>query len=82
MLDLVKVEHIIVRKVIKKKEKIIIDQDTLNQSFKQVLSLLIEHQSSWPFQQPVSLEEAEDYYDIIKNPMDLSTMRSNINRSK
>lgn len=30
--------------------------------------------TAWPFQRPVSEDEAPDYYDHIKYPMDLKTM--------
>ncbi|KAG5438583.1 hypothetical protein PCANB_002688 [Pneumocystis canis] len=39
--------------------------------------LLVEmqnHPSAWPFVQPVNKDEVPDYYDVIKEPMDLSTM--------
>lgn len=32
------------------------------------------HPSAWPFLQPVNRDEVTDYYDVIKEPMDLSTM--------
>ena len=32
------------------------------------------HSSAWPFLQPVNKDEVADYYDVIKEPMDLSTM--------
>lgn len=41
---------------------------------KQVLSQIKNHNSSWPFLKPVEEDEAPDYYDHIKYPMDLKTM--------
>ncbi|CAG8579648.1 10329_t:CDS:2, partial [Paraglomus brasilianum] len=35
---------------------------------------LKKHNSSWPFQKPVDPEEVPDYYTVITNPMDLSTI--------
>lgn len=29
---------------------------------------------SWPFHQPVNRKFVKDYYDVIKHPMDLSTL--------
>ncbi|KJP89567.1 hypothetical protein AK88_00778 [Plasmodium fragile] len=40
-----------------------------------VLDFLEKQQSAWPFLKPVSLSEAPDYYDIIKEPTDILTMR-------
>ncbi|CAD2101302.1 histone acetyltransferase GCN5, putative [Plasmodium vinckei] len=40
-----------------------------------VLDYLEKQQSAWPFLKPVSLSEAPDYYDIIKEPTDILTMR-------
>lgn len=39
-----------------------------------ILTELQNHASAWPFLQPVNKEEVPDYYDFIKEPMDLSTM--------
>jgi len=39
-----------------------------------LLSDLQGHPQAWAFLQPVNGEEVEDYYDVIKRPMDLSTM--------
>jgi len=40
-----------------------------------VLESLMEHRASWPFRQPVDAEKHPDYYRLIKNPMDLSTVQ-------
>lgn len=39
-----------------------------------LLSELQNHPSAWPFVQPVNREEVPDYYEVIKEPMDLTTM--------
>ncbi|KAI8380363.1 hypothetical protein BD560DRAFT_388042 [Blakeslea trispora] len=47
----------------------------------QMLYLVEEMQNyteSWPFLEPVSIEEVADYYDIIKDPMDLATLEENV----
>ncbi|XP_051255541.1 tyrosine-protein kinase BAZ1B [Dicentrarchus labrax] len=40
----------------------------------EILKKLIKFRYSWPFREPVSPEEAEDYLDIISQPMDFQTM--------
>jgi histone acetyltransferase len=47
-----------------------------------ILNKLKQHQSAWPFKEPVNREEVKDYYDVIKEPMDLSTIESKINGKK
>ncbi|WWC89250.1 uncharacterized protein L201_004170 [Kwoniella dendrophila CBS 6074] len=39
-----------------------------------VLNDLQEEQSAWPFTKPVDGNMVQDYYEVIKEPMDLSTM--------
>ncbi|XP_042430297.1 histone acetyltransferase GCN5-like [Zingiber officinale] len=39
-----------------------------------LLKLMFEHPDAWPFKEPVDAREVPDYYDIIKDPMDLRTM--------
>ncbi|KAH8921088.1 Bromodomain-containing protein [Atractiella rhizophila] len=39
-----------------------------------ILADLQNHPSSWAFQRPVNKEEVQDYYEVIKNPMDLETL--------
>ena len=46
-------------------------------NYNQLLHLLNDLQNNsnaWPFQQPVNKDEVADYYDVIKEPMDLATM--------
>ncbi|CAN6441147.1 unnamed protein product [Victoria cruziana] len=33
-----------------------------------------DHQDAWPFREPVDARDVPDYYDIIKDPIDLKTM--------
>lgn len=40
-------------------------------SCEKILELLKTHKSAWPFRDPVKREEVPDYYDIIKEPIDL-----------
>ncbi|PFH53843.1 hypothetical protein AMATHDRAFT_83748 [Amanita thiersii Skay4041] len=39
-----------------------------------ILKDLQGHPQGWPFLTPVNAEDVPDYYDVIKNPMDFSTM--------
>lgn len=50
------------------------DFDKLAMHFSSVLNAVRQHQSSWPFLQPVSAAEVPDYYEHIKYPMDLRSM--------
>ncbi|TBU03607.1 GCN5-like bromodomain-containing histone acetyltransferase [Hamiltosporidium magnivora] len=43
-----------------------------------VISELQAHPSAWPFLKPVNKQEVPDYFHVIKNPMDLSTMERNL----
>lgn len=43
-----------------------------------IVRKLEEQHFAWPFRQPVNPDEVPDYLDIIKEPMDLSTMEQKI----
>ncbi|KAA1474031.1 Bromodomain-containing protein [Dentipellis sp. KUC8613] len=43
-------------------------------AMERILSELQNNPSAWPFMQPVNASEVPDYYEIIKSPMDFSTM--------
>uniref|UniRef100_A0A8C6J7N4 Tyrosine-protein kinase BAZ1B n=1 Tax=Melopsittacus undulatus TaxID=13146 RepID=A0A8C6J7N4_MELUD len=46
------------------------------QKCEEILSKLIKYRFSWPFREPVTTEEAEDYFEVISNPMDFQTIQS------
>lgn len=39
----------------------------------------MDHDNSWPFRKPVDAKKVPDYYDIIKDPMDLEKIQTNLN---
>jgi histone acetyltransferase len=43
-----------------------------------LLNEMQNHASAWPFVQPVNKEEVPDYYEVIKEPMDLSIMEQRL----
>lgn len=50
-----------------------------------MLSIFTEmqnHPSSWPFMVPINKEEVPDYYEVIKEPMDLSTIETKLENDK
>jgi histone acetyltransferase len=50
-------------------------------NYNQLLHLLNDlqnHNSAWPFLVPVNKDDVADYYDVIKEPMDLSTMEQKL----
>ncbi|KAI9284135.1 hypothetical protein BC943DRAFT_381404 [Umbelopsis sp. AD052] len=49
--------------------------------FNQMRHLVTElstHRDAWPFQQPVNGDEVTDYYEVIKEPMDISALEANV----
>ncbi|TRY93838.1 hypothetical protein DNTS_023763 [Danionella cerebrum] len=51
------------------------------QKCEEILQKIMKFRYSWPFREPVSAEEAEDYQDIITTPMDLGTMQEKFKSS-
>ncbi|GLB37571.1 putative bromo domain containing protein [Lyophyllum shimeji] len=49
-------------------------RNTKTYRLERMLKELKGHPSAWPFLTPVNGDEVTDYYDVIKNPMDFSTM--------
>ncbi|CAF0773289.1 unnamed protein product [Rotaria sp. Silwood1] len=65
-------------------------QEFLNKSItgetrKKLLNLidqLLAHKMSWPFQKPVDVKDVPNYYKIIKDPMDLTTLKTKVLNNK
>lgn len=51
-------------------------------SMQNILTELQNHAAAWPFLQPVNREEVPDYYEFIKEPMDLSTMEVKLENNR
>ncbi|KAK9789042.1 hypothetical protein WJX73_005921 [Symbiochloris irregularis] len=47
----------------------------LQQLMLEVLQHLLDNDGSWPFREPVSAADVPDYHSIIKDPIDLGTMK-------
>ncbi|KAI7871316.1 hypothetical protein BDF14DRAFT_1765712 [Spinellus fusiger] len=45
---------------------------------RRLVSELNDNASAWPFVDPVNADEVTDYYDVIKEPMDLTTLHTNV----
>jgi len=43
-----------------------------------LIDQLLSHKMSWPFQKPVDVKDVPNYYKIIKDPMDLTTLKSKV----
>ena len=55
--------------------------DDLTKKFKIIWKLIRDKDNySWPFLTPVNKRDVPDYYDIIKEPMDLETINHRLNR--
>jgi len=54
-------------------------------NYNQLLHLLNDmqnHNSAWPFLVPVNRDDVADYYDVIKEPMDFSTMETKLEKDQ
>jgi histone acetyltransferase len=50
----------------------------INNFMRALLKTMNEHPDAWPFKEPVDAREVPDYYDIIKDPMDMKTMSKRV----
>jgi histone acetyltransferase len=55
-------------------------KDAKTECFNFIIQQMIADSSSWPFKEPVGPEVAPDYYEIIKEPIDLKTMQDSVNK--
>lgn len=54
------------------------DQKSLTAFMRSLLKIMHDHPDSWPFKEPVDARDVPDYYDIIKDPIDLKTMSKRV----
>ncbi|XP_052729129.1 histone acetyltransferase GCN5 isoform X1 [Vigna angularis] len=54
------------------------NQKHLSGFMRSLLKSMLEHADAWPFKEPVDARDVPDYYDIIKDPMDLKTMSKRV----
>ena len=47
----------------------------------QILQKIEDQHFSWPFREPVDTDEVEDYLNVVKDPIDLSTMEKRLRKS-
>jgi histone acetyltransferase len=50
------------------------DDKTFEEHWEFIVKKLQTHKSSWPFLKPVNKEDVSDYYEVIKEPIDLQTI--------
>jgi len=43
-----------------------------------LLNNMMKHKDGWPFDRPITRSDAPDYFEIIKKPIDLGTVRTNL----
>ena len=51
---------------------------SLHSFMTRVHAAVVDHADSWPFKEPVDQLEVPDYYDVIKDPVDLSLIARRI----
>jgi histone acetyltransferase len=52
----------------------------LHKLFSELTEICANHSDAWPFLEPVDPNEVPDYYDVIKDPIDLSRIRRRVHR--
>ncbi|CAF1385903.1 unnamed protein product [Rotaria sordida] len=68
-----------------KKKQEFLNKPINNEIQKDLLNLtdqLLAHKMAWPFQKPVDIKDVPNYYTIIKDPMDLTTLKTKVMNSK
>ena len=54
------------------------DERSFEEQCQEIVDFLMHEDNSWPFREPVDKNKVPDYYDIIKKPMDLSTIQKKL----
>jgi histone acetyltransferase len=57
-----------------------LSQENLRKHLQSILAQIKAHNCAWPFLEPVNAKDtgAYDYYDVVKNPMDLGTIQERL----
>jgi len=57
-----------------------LDEELLNMynpaALEELLNNMMKHKDGWPFDRPITRSDAPDYFEIIKRPLDLGTIRT------
>ncbi|KAL6527666.1 DeSI-like protein hag1 [Orobanche minor] len=53
-------------------------QKSLTAFMRSLIKAMHDHPDAWPFKEPVDSRDVPDYYEIIKDPMDLKTMSKRV----
>lgn len=57
-----------------------LDDELLNMfnptALEDLLNNMMKHKDGWPFDRPITRSDAPDYFEIIKRPLDLGTIRT------
>ncbi|CAH8382788.1 unnamed protein product [Eruca vesicaria subsp. sativa] len=53
-------------------------QKQLNALIRMLLKTMQDHGDAWPFKEPVDILDVPDYYDVIKDPIDLKTIAKRV----
>ena len=47
--------------------------------FQKIINAMLQLPDIWPFEHPVTPEEAPDYFDVVKDPIDLEGIQKRLN---
>ena len=65
-----------------KRRRAALDEKLLNMynpsALEDLLNNMMKHKDGWPFDRPITRSDAPDYFEIIKRPIDLGTVRTNL----
>ncbi|PQM40012.1 histone acetyltransferase GCN5 [Prunus yedoensis var. nudiflora] len=70
--------HASTSKVSTKHEGLLRDNSAIEYHLVSQSKSMHDHVDAWPFKEPVDARDVPDYYDIIKDPMDLKTMSKRV----
>ena len=57
------------------------DERSFEEQCREVIDTILHHENGWPFKEPVDKEKVKDYYDMVKNPIDLESIKKKLANS-